>query len=87
VPAAGRGAAHDEVQAVVGGEFHGLVGERQLPGERVVQALGAGPVAPDFVPGPALPEGVAAGGQLVATSDNQWQCPGFGTPGRARPRI
>jgi diketogulonate reductase-like aldo/keto reductase len=25
----------------------------------VVQALGAGPVPPDFVPGPALPEGVA----------------------------
>jgi hypothetical protein len=31
----------------------------------VVQALGAGPVPPDFVPGPALPEGIAAGGQLA----------------------
>src|SRR6185437_3554447 len=65
VRAAGCGTAHDDVQALVGGEFHGLVGERQLPDERVVQALGAGPVPPDFVPGPALPEGVAAGGQLA----------------------
>jgi hypothetical protein len=31
----------------------------------VVQALGAGAVPPDFVLGPALPEGVAAGGQLA----------------------
>ena len=31
----------------------------------MVQALGAGPVPPDFVPGPALPEGVAPGGQLA----------------------
>src|SRR5207247_1350457 len=65
VPAAGCGAAHDEIQALVGGELHGLVGERQLPDERVVQALGASAVPPDFVPGPALPEGVAAGGQLA----------------------
>ena len=65
VRAAGCGTAHDEVQALVGGEFHRLVGERHVPDERVVQALGAGPVPPDFVPGPALPEGVAAGGQLA----------------------
>ena len=31
----------------------------------MVQALSAGAVPPDFVPGPALPEGVAAGGQLA----------------------
>ena len=31
----------------------------------MVQALGTGAVPPDFVPGPALPEGVAAGGQLA----------------------
>ena len=36
-----------------------------MPDERVVQALRAGPVPPDFVPCPALPEGLAAGGQLA----------------------
>jgi len=65
VPAAGCGTAHDEIQALVGGEFHGLVGERQLPGERVVQALGVGAEPPDLVPDPALPEDVAPGGQLA----------------------
>jgi hypothetical protein len=65
VPAAGYGTARDEVQALVGFEFHGLVGERHLPDERVVQALGADAVPPDFVLGLALPEGVAAGRQLA----------------------
>jgi hypothetical protein len=57
--------AHDEGQAFVGGQIHGFVVEGELADERVIQAFGAGAVAVHFVLGPALAEGVTAGGELT----------------------
>lgn len=65
VAAAGCDAAHDEGQAVVGGEFHRFVIDRQLSDQRVVESFGARAVAADFVSGPALAEGVAADGEFA----------------------
>src|SRR6185437_17077392 len=59
------GAVGGDPQALVGGQVEGLVGERELADDGVVEPLGAAAVEADVVRGPPGAEVLAAGGQLA----------------------
>lgn len=54
------GRVRDDHEASVGGELESLEGQRQIPDQRVVEALGPRPVEADVVAGPADAELLAA---------------------------
>ena len=54
-----------EPQASVGGQLHGLVGEGEVPDDRLVQALDAGPVQAHVVRRPSAAELFTTNGQFA----------------------
>ena len=61
----GFGGEDEHLQAAVGGEIHGLVGEVEVADDGVVDALEAGAVFADVVGSPEFAEQVAAGGEFA----------------------